>query len=123
MQLMPATAKQTAKRNKIPFNNVKDLYDPKVNIMLGSAYYSELLKQFDQNRVLATAAYNAGPGSVKRWLKDSNGRLDVMSFIETIPYTETREYVQAVLSYRMIFQQNKSSKDGMFSRKELSYRY
>ena len=123
MQLMPATAKQTAKKNKIPFNNVKDLYDPKVNIMLGSAYYSELLKQFDQNRVLATAAYNAGPGSVRRWLRQSNGSLDVMSFIETIPYTETREYVQAVLSYRMIFQQQKSLSEGMFSSKELSYRY
>jgi soluble lytic murein transglycosylase len=123
MQLMPATAKQTAKKNKIPFNNVKDLYDPKVNIMLGSAYYSELLKQFDQNRVLATAAYNAGPGSVRRWLRQSNGSLDVMSFIETIPYTETREYVQAVLSYRMIFQQQKSLSEGMFSSKELSYLY
>ncbi|MGI2111536.1 transglycosylase SLT domain-containing protein [Shewanella frigidimarina] len=123
MQLMPATAKQTAKKNKIPFNNVKDLYDPKVNIMLGSAYYSELLKQFGQNRVLATAAYNAGPGSVRRWLRQSNGSLDVMSFIETIPYTETREYVQAVLSYRMIFQQQKSLNEGMFSAKELSYRY
>ncbi|HBF45171.1 MAG TPA: lytic transglycosylase, partial [Shewanella frigidimarina] len=123
MQLMPATAKQTAKKNKIPFNNVKDLYDPKVNIMLGSAYYSELLKQFGQNRVLATAAYNAGPGSVRRWLRQSNGSLDVMSFIETIPYTETREYVQAVLSYRMIFQQQKSLNEGMFSAKELSYLY
>ncbi|WP_350432988.1 transglycosylase SLT domain-containing protein [Shewanella sp. H8] len=123
MQLMPATAKQTAKKNKIRFNNVKDLYDPKVNIMLGSAYYSELLKQFNQNRVLATAAYNAGPGSVRRWLRQSNGSLDVMSFIETIPYTETREYVQAVLSYRMIFQQKNATKDGMFSEKEFSYRY
>ncbi|MGB6137009.1 MAG: transglycosylase SLT domain-containing protein, partial [Shewanella sp.] len=123
MQLMPATAKQTAKKNKIPFKQVKDLYDPKVNIMLGSAYYSELLKQFDQNRVLATAAYNAGPGSVRRWLKASNGTLDVMTFIETIPYTETREYVQAVLSYRMIFQQKDQSTNSMFSPKELSYRY
>jgi soluble lytic murein transglycosylase len=47
----------------------------------------------------------------------------VMSFIETIPYTETREYVQAVLSYRMIFQQQKSLSEGMFSSKELSYLY
>lgn len=123
MQLMPATAKQTAKKNKIPFKHVKDLYDPKVNIMLGSAYYSELLKQFDQNRVLATAAYNAGPGSVRRWLKASDGTLDVMTFIETIPYTETREYVQAVLSYRMIFQQKDQSTNSLFSPKELSYRY
>jgi soluble lytic murein transglycosylase len=123
MQLMPATAKQTATKNKIRFNGIKDLYDPKVNIMLGSAYYSELLKQFDQNRVLATAAYNAGPGSVRRWLKVSKGSLDVMSFIETIPYTETREYVQAVLSYRMIFQHKDNPSLGMFSSKEFSHRY
>ena len=123
MQLMPATAKQTAQKNKIAFNNVKDLYDPNVNIMLGSAYYSELLKQFNGNRVLATAAYNAGPGSVRRWLRASNGTLDVMTFIETIPYTETREYVQAVLSYRMIYQHNKQSGDSMFSPKELSDKY
>jgi soluble lytic murein transglycosylase len=123
MQLMPATAKQTAQKNKIAYKDVKDLYDPKVNIMLGSAYYSELLKQFNNNRVLATAAYNAGPGSVRRWLRASNGSLDAMTFIETIPYTETREYVQAVLSYRMIFQQNGQSNDSMFSSNELSYRY
>jgi soluble lytic murein transglycosylase len=91
--------------------------------MLGSAYYSELLKQFNGNRVLATAAYNAGPGSVRRWLRASNGTLDVMTFIETIPYTETREYVQAVLSYRMIYQHNKQSGDSMFSPKELSDKY
>jgi len=123
MQLMPATAKQTAKRHKLKFNNVKDLYIPKLNIMLGSAYYSELLQQFDQNRVLATAAYNAGPRSVRRWLSASKGRLDVMSFIETIPYRETREYVQAVLSYRMIFQQKDHPNVGMFSSQELSYDY
>ncbi|WP_434929955.1 transglycosylase SLT domain-containing protein [Shewanella sp. HL-SH5] len=123
MQLMPATAKQTAQKNKIPFNDVKDLYKPSVNVMLGSAYYAELLKQFNNNRVLATAAYNAGPGSVKRWLKASNGSLDAMSFIETIPYTETREYVQAVLSYRMIYLQQDNPKADMFTKQELNYAY
>ncbi|MDP5145563.1 transglycosylase SLT domain-containing protein [Shewanella sp. ULN5] len=123
MQLMPATAKQTAKKNKIRFNDVQDLYKPQVNVMLGSAYYAELLKQFDNNRVLATAAYNAGPGSVRRWLKVSNGSLDAISFIETIPFTETREYVQAVLSYRMIYQQQDNPNASMFTDKELNYIY
>ncbi|WP_244325637.1 transglycosylase SLT domain-containing protein [Shewanella aestuarii] len=125
MQLMPATAKQTAKKNNIPFNNVKDLYQPKVNVMLGSAYYAQLLKQFDNNRVLATAAYNAGPSNVKRWLAVSKGNLDAMSFIESIPFTETREYVQAVFSYRMIYQQqNKvNAKQPMFSPVEFNYAY
>ncbi|MGZ9898020.1 transglycosylase SLT domain-containing protein [Shewanella gaetbuli] len=122
MQLMPATAKQTARKNNISYSNVKDLYKPSTNVMLGSAYYAELLRQFDNNRVLATAAYNAGPSNVKRWLKVSDGKLDVMSFIESIPFTETREYVQAVFSYRMIFEHPKKDAS-MFSELELNYHY
>lgn len=123
MQLMPATAKETARKNKLSFKNKIQLYQVDYNVQLGSAYYSQLLKQFDQNRVLATAAYNAGPHRVTRWLKESNGTLDVMSFIETIPFKETREYVQAVLSYRMIYQHNKNINASMFSEQEMAFAY
>jgi soluble lytic murein transglycosylase len=123
MQLMPATAKETARKNKLTFKRKTDLYQVEYNVQLGSAYYAELLKQFDNNRVLASAAYNAGPHRVKRWLKESDGKLDVMSFIETIPYKETREYVQAVLSYRLIYQQSHSPESSMFSTKELNFMY
>jgi soluble lytic murein transglycosylase len=123
MQLMPATAKETARKYGLIYNQPNDLYRADNNIMLGSAYYSQILKQFNGNRVLATAAYNAGPHRVKRWLADSKGQLDVMSFIETIPYTETREYVQAVLSYRMIYQQSHSPNASMFSSEERHFAY
>jgi soluble lytic murein transglycosylase len=123
MQLMPATAKETARKYRLLYNKPNDLYRAENNIMLGSAYYSQILKQFNGNRVLATAAYNAGPHRVKRWLAQAKGRLDVMSFIETIPYTETREYVQAVISYRMIYQQSHSPDASMFTEAERSFAY
>ncbi|WP_394132679.1 transglycosylase SLT domain-containing protein [Shewanella maritima] len=123
MQVMPATAKQTAKKFNIKYAGTRSLYQPETSIMLGSAYYSQLLKRYKYNRVLATAAYNAGPSNVNRWLKKSDGKLDVMSFIETIPFRETREYVQAVFSYRLIFQHYANEEGPMFSEQEQQYAY
>ncbi len=123
MQIMPATAKHTAKIAKIPYKHRKQLYDPQVNIELGSAYYSMLMKQFDQNRILATAAYNAGPHRVKRWLDKSDQQLDYMAFIETIPFTETREYVQAVFSYRLIYEIKQKQQPELFNKQELTFKY
>lgn len=123
MQLMPATAKQTAKKNNIHYRTKSQLFNSQLNIQLGSAYYAELLTQFKQNRVLATAAYNAGPHRVKRWLEKSNGTLDVMSFIETIPFKETREYVQAVISYRAIFQKMNGKPVSIFTEDEIRFKY
>ncbi|QYK03292.1 transglycosylase SLT domain-containing protein [Shewanella psychrotolerans] len=123
MQLMPATAKEIAKKSGIKYRNQKSLYDVEINTQLGSRYYASLLERFDNNRVLATAAYNAGPHRVTRWLKQSNGQLDVMAFIESIPFTETREYVQAVLSYRVIYQTRQNKPAQLFSQQELSFKY
>ena len=123
MQLMPATAKETARKVGLKYQGRRSLYDNDTNIKLGSAYYASLMKQFNNNRVLATAAYNAGPHRVKRWLKNTNGKLDVIAFIETIPYTETREYVQAVLSYRVIYQIKQGKEPELFSAKELNFKY
>lgn len=123
MQLMPATAKQTAKKAKINYRGKRSLYDEQLNIALGSAYYASLLKQFDNNRVLATASYNAGPRRIKSWLKKSDAQLDVISFIESIPFTETRDYVQAVLSYRIIYQVKQGKKTELLSKDELNFKY
>lgn len=100
MQLMPSTAKSVSRRMRIKYSSRK-LIDPSYNIKLGSHYLQYLLKRYDGNRVLATAAYNAGPGNVKRWLKRFRGDVDV--WIEQIPYKETREYVQRVLTYSTIY--------------------
>ncbi|NMH63782.1 transglycosylase SLT domain-containing protein [Shewanella salipaludis] len=123
MQLMPATAKQTARKQALRYAGPSSLYSPELNLQLGSAYYAQLLEEFNQNRVLATAAYNAGPHRVRRWLADSQGKLDVMSFIETIPFTETREYVQAVLSYRLIYQAQQNKPLSLFNEAELNFGY
>jgi soluble lytic murein transglycosylase len=123
MQIMPATAKEIARRLGIQYKGSKQLHDPEVNVQFGSAYYFQLLKKFDENRIFALASYNAGPGRVKQWRKKSDGALDMMSFIETIPYRETREYVQAVLIYRVIYQVFNGDKPQMFTSKELSRLY
>ncbi len=100
MQLMPSTAKSVSRRQRIKYSK-KRLIDPAYNIRLGSLYLKQLLRRYKGNRVLATAAYNAGPGSVNRWLKRYSGDLDI--WIERIPYDETREYVQRVLTYSTIY--------------------
>lgn len=123
MQIMPATAKATAKKHGARYSDPKDLYNAELNLNLGSAYYAQLLKEFNQNRILATAAYNAGPSRVRRWLAVSDGKLDAMGFIEAIPFTETREYVQAVLSYRLIYEAQKQQTQPLFSEAELKFAY
>ncbi|MEI6858241.1 MAG: transglycosylase SLT domain-containing protein [Shewanella sp.] len=123
MQLMPATAEETAKRAGVKYKGRRSLYINEINIHLGSTYYASLLKQFNNNRVLATAAYNAGPYRVKRWLDKTNGKLDVVAFIEAIPFSETRGYVQAVLSYRVIYQIKQNKKTELFSSEELKFKY
>lgn len=123
MQLMPSTAELTAKKYQLPYQGVKSLYQPEINIPLGSAYYSQLVKDFNGNRILATAAYNAGPYRVKQWLKDSQGKLDLMTFVEVMPFKETREYVQAVFTYRAIYERKQQQTPPFFSNAEKQYRY
>jgi len=109
MQLMPATARQTAKRSGIRFKQY-DLLKPDRNITLGSRYLDQLLDQFDGNRILATAAYNAGPHRVKKWLSQENEKLPYDIWIETIPFKETRGYVQNVLAFSVIYGYRRGNK-------------
>ena len=104
MQLMPATAKETAKRFNIPFSSPQQLLNPSVNVQLGAAYLSQIYGQFNGNRVLASAAYNAGPGRVRQWLRDAK-HLSFDVWVENIPFDETRQYVQNVLAYSVIYGQ------------------
>ncbi|RLA60337.1 MAG: murein transglycosylase, partial [Gammaproteobacteria bacterium] len=103
MQIMPATGKQVASSLGQPHND-SDLYRVEHNVLLGSAYYRQLLDRFGGNRVFALTAYNAGPHRVDRWRNKAGQGLPVDIWIETIPYKETRNYVQAVLSYNVVFQ-------------------
>ncbi len=116
MQLMPSTAKFVSRHQRIKYSKSR-LLDPAYNIQLGSLYLKELLKQYKGNRVLATAAYNAGPGNVRRWLKGFNGPMDI--WIENIPFKETKEYVQRVLAYSTIYSYRLGSLQPMIDKKTL----
>lgn len=100
MQLMPATARGISRQMRVRYNH-RHLIQPEYNINLGSGYLKQLAKRFNNNKVLATAAYNAGPTNVKRWLKRHQGPID--QWIENIPFSETREYVKRVLTYSVIY--------------------
>lgn len=74
-----------------------DLYNPTINVKLGMNYLSQVLGEFKRIEY-AAAAYNAGPGRARAWINE-RGMLDIEDWIETIPFTETRGYVQGVLRY------------------------
>jgi len=102
MQLMPETGRRTAVEIQLPYAGLETLTDTRSNIRLGTWYLSKMYTRFDSNRVLATAAYNAGPLRVDDWLPES-GSLDARIWIENIPLNETRSYVRRVLADEAIF--------------------
>lgn len=71
MQLLPTTAKQTAKKFNLPYYHISQLFDPFYNIMIGTAHLQELFNKFGNNRILIAAAYNAGSHRVENWLTRS----------------------------------------------------
>jgi len=103
MQIMPATGEAVAASLQQPLQAF-DLFDVDRNVSLGSAYYRQLLDRFGGNRVFALSAYNAGPHRVERWRNAAGEGIPLEVWIETIPYLETRNYVQAVLAYNVVFQ-------------------
>ena len=98
-----------------------------INVQLGTAYFDILLKRYKGNRILATAAYNAGPHRVDRWQGSEKGRaeqgLTMDSWIETIPYKETRRYVKNVLAYNVIYQHILDKPLEFLTSKELNARF
>ncbi len=107
MQLMPATAKGVAKELKTGYAPAKLTDDAHYNVQLGSHYLQGLLDNWDHNYVLALAGYNAGEARVRRWIKDwGDPRLDgidPVDWIELIPFSETRNYVQRVLESVQVY--------------------
>lgn len=102
MQLLPATAKEVAGKLKLSLKSDADILEPELNIRLGTGYLRHILDKFEDNRLLATAGYNAGPSRAKQWAARSCMPKDV--WIELIPFNETRDYVQRVMSYAAIFE-------------------
>ena len=101
MQLLPSTAVRAAAQLGLPPPQPQKLYEPELNLMLGTHYLKELLQRYSNNPVKAIAAYNAGENAVARWEKQIAVE-DEEEFIERITYTETRNYVKLVLrNYRI----------------------
>ncbi|MEK9661909.1 MAG: lytic transglycosylase domain-containing protein, partial [Alphaproteobacteria bacterium] len=109
MQLLPSTAKLVARKLGVPYARDRLTADPAFNIQLGSAYFADLLERFDGEPALALAGYNGGPNNVDRWIAaygdPRKGDLSLHDWIESIPYTETRNYVQRVLEAVPVYRQ------------------
>lgn len=107
MQLMPGTAKQVARQEQLTYAPAKLTEDPDFNVALGSRYMVDLLDNYDGFYPAAIAAYNAGPSRASRWLREigdpRRGDIDIVDWIELIPFSETRNYVQRVLENLYVY--------------------
>jgi soluble lytic murein transglycosylase len=104
MQLLPKTGKVVAKQVKLKGYSAPQLYTPAVNLQLGTRYFKEMVDRYDGQFEYALAAYNAGTDRVGDWLGQGHYR-DPQEFVESIPFTETREYVQAILRNASMYRQ------------------
>jgi len=104
MQLLPKTGKAVAKQVKLKGYNAPQLYTPAVNLELGTRYFKEMVDKYNGQYEYALAAYNAGTDRVGDWLGEGHYR-DPQEFVESIPFTETREYVQAILRNANVYRQ------------------
>ena len=102
MQLLPSTAQGVARRLGKPWNGPESLFQPAVNVPLGTAYLAQRIRDNGGLAYRAIAAYNAGQGAVNRWMA-ARPQLPADYWIETIPFRETREYVPRVLAFSVIY--------------------
>jgi len=102
MQVMPATGRETAKNMGWKGFDISFLYQSEKNIRIGTTYLNRMFERFNNNIILATAAYNAGPSNVSAWLP-KKGCVEPEIWIERIPFTETRKYVSRILYYASIY--------------------
>ena len=102
MQIMPATGKHIARQYKIRGYSTGSLTsNPALNVAMGEAFLGDLIQKFNGSYIMAFAGYNAGPGNVSKWIESygdpRTGQIDAIDWIESIPFTETRKYVQKVM--------------------------
>lgn len=107
MQLLPSTAQDVARRYKAPYAKANDLYQPDVNLSIGCYHVKDLLDAFGGSYILTAAAYNAGKGRVLGWITlhgdPRDPKVDVIDWIESIPFDETRNYVMRVLENELAY--------------------
>lgn len=102
MQVTPGTASQLAKRHGYAYTGPEQLMRAEENVRFGTTYLRDLLDRFDDNPVLVSGAYNAGPNAVDRWLQ-SRPVIDPAIWVETLPYFETRDYIPRVLAFTTLY--------------------
>ena len=112
MQLMVGTAREQAGKMGVGFDSYKLISEPSYNVMIGSSYFQRMLDIWGGNIPLAVASYNAGSGNVGKWVRqygDPRGQVDVLKWIEAIPYSETRAYVQRVIENSVVYDSLRST--------------
>ena len=116
MQVLPGTAKGVAQRNGLPYSASRLLNDWQYNADIGTAFLAELLTRYRGSYVLAAAAYNAGPSRANRWIAEygdpRSSSVDVEDWIESIPFSETRNYVQRVMEALYVYRARLSGETG-----------
>lgn len=123
MQIMPETAKYTARKYKLKYQGTEELYNVGKNIEIGSHYLQGLLEDYDNNRIFALAAYNAGPNRVKTWRERTQGKVDAYAFIEAIPFKETRGYVQNILMFETYYRDLLGIDGAFLNQHEINTKY
>ena len=122
MQLMPDTARRTAKRYGVDFA-LDRLLDATYNARLGSAHLGELMQDWRGSYILAFASYNAGGGNVKKWI-DAYGDprapgVDPVDWVERIPFSETRNYVQRVMENLQVYRRRLDERSALLIESDL----
>ncbi len=113
MQIIPSTARETSRKIGVTYRGFRQLYNPSRNILLGSAHLKSLLKQYKNNFILTTAAYNAGATPVNQWKKYIIYH-SPLEFIENIPYEETRTYVRLLIRNYIFYHSLLNYKDSKY---------
>ena len=117
MQMMPATAQRTARRVAASYDQDRLTSDPAYNARLGQAHLGELMEDWKGSYILAFASYNAGGGNVKKWIDaygdPRKGDVDPVDWVERIPFTETRNYVQRVMENLQVYRNRLDAKSAL----------
>lgn len=119
MQVMPSLAKRIARDKKLNFTETSELFDPQLNLQIGTRELKERLSDFNGSQLMAAASYNAGLEVAKSWL-ETRHRPDPVEFIEEIPYEETRAYVRLILRNEIFYQRLFSREPFLFPEEALS---
>ncbi len=114
MQIMPGTAKVIARRHKQPYDRARLLSDPNYSFVLGGVHLNDLVKKFGGSYIMTAAAYNAGENRVREWIRTfgdpRSARVDTIDWIEQVPFSETRNYIQRVLENTQIYRNRLAGK-------------